>query len=243
MSNQIQGVLDAWIGHLAKEKLLMAEREALTAELGAWLPLLYAGAAGDAGAATELFRFVALHCKGLGHDGRPASAVVMQIACLKDVLTQTEGTPDPARMKLVHEMVRVAADAQALGQSERLEERAYDLLKHRSPVFTLSKVVVGCLVGPMRAELLDSLFARVLRECARHGIDRMIVDISSADEPDDRFFRTIQGLLTSPDVPPVSVVISGVRDLDTAARALHKLGIDTPRLELAERLAEVLDAK
>jgi hypothetical protein len=240
MTNSIPGLLDAWVSHLAKEKLLMGEREALTAELSTWLQLLFAGAGGDTGASAELFRFVALHCKSLGHEGRPASAVVMQVASLKDLLLGQTPAPDPKLLQLVHELIRVAADAQALGQGEKLKEKAIDELKHRSPVFTLPNVVLGCLVGPMRAELLDALFARVLTECARHGIDRMIVDISSADEPDDRFFRTIHGLLTSPDVPPVSVIISGVRDLDATTMALRKLGVDTPRLRLVTQLGEVL---
>lgn len=240
MSTQIQSVLEGWVSVLAKEKLLMAEREGVTAEFGHWLQLLYAGAGGDAGATSELFRLVALHCKALGHEGRPASAVVMQIATLRELLLHESPAPAPALLRLVQEMVRVAADAQALGQSERLEERGIDLLKHRSPVFSLEKVVVGCLVGPMQAELLDSLFARVLRECVRHGIDQIVVDIAAADEADDRFFRTIHGLLTSPDVPPVSVIISGVRDLDAAAMALRALGVDTPRLRLVTSLREVL---
>lgn len=243
MSNTTAELLDAWLSQLARDKLLMADREALRAELGAWLELLERGAAGDAGAHAELLRFVALHCKGLGYDGRPASAVVMQVTGLEDALVARGTPPDSKLRSIAREMIRVAADAQALGQSERLQERAQNELKHRSPVFRLPTAVVGCLVGGMRAELMDSLLGRVLRECTRHGLDQVILDLSSADEPDDRFFRTIQGLFTSPDVPPVSVTLTGLRDLDSARAALQKLGVDTRRLRLSGELGEVVSAR
>lgn len=240
ISTATPGVLESWVSQLAQEKLLMAEREALTAELGSWLQLLEAGAAGDPGATSELLRLVALHCKTLGYDGRPASAVVMQIARLEDAFLAQGPTPTPAVLRSIREMVRVAADAQALGQSERLKERAIDELKHRSPVFHLPHAVLGCLMGAMRAELMDALLGRMLRECTRHGLDQLILDISCADDPDDRFFRTIHGLFTSPDVPPVSLTITGARDVGAMRAALHKLGVDTPRLRYAAELGEVL---
>lgn len=240
MSIPIPQVLESWVSLLAREKLLMAEREGLRAEFGSWLELLDAGAAGDVGASAELLRLVALHTKGLGYDGRPSSAVVMQVARLQDALLAQETAPDPAILRLVGEMVRVAADAQALGQSDRLQERALNELKHRSPVFRLPHAVLGCLVGAMRAELMDALLGRMLRECTRHGLDQLILDVSSADDLDDRFYRTIQGLFTSPDVPPVSLTLTGLRDLDGARAALAELGVDTRRLRLASELGEVL---
>src|SRR5262245_17915994 len=82
----LPGVLEQWIAALEGAHVLMGPREAVASELARWIALIGPAIEGDQASSHELFKLVAFHARGLGGDGRPASAALMQILVLEDVM-------------------------------------------------------------------------------------------------------------------------------------------------------------
>src|SRR5262249_15472065 len=158
-----------WIRALEKAHVLMGPREAIAALLGRWLTFFAPASGGDEAASKELFKLVAFHARGLGGEGRPASAALMQFLALADVLGDAGALREP-EAKLIRELPRIVADSHALGASERAKTRHHLEIRDFSPIIRLGdSTIVGFLLGAMETDLIDAMIGRVLRECARTG--------------------------------------------------------------------------
>lgn len=234
---RVEELLEGWLGRLGEGRLLMGKREAVAAELETWLGLLAAALSGDAASEHELYRLVALHAKALGAESRPASATIMQILVLGDSVEESEISDKPKALKMIREMTRVSADAHALGQSERLRDKHEDELCSKTPMVRLGPDrVLAFMIGPMTSRIIDSLFGRVLRECARVETHEVWVDLLGADPDDDRFHRTVAAFLESEPARATRLVLTGARDPEQTVRAIAALGTDLSRLRVLPKL-------
>lgn len=222
----------AWIERLEKAHVLMGAREAIAAELLRWLVHLGPAAEGDQSAAHELYKLVAFHARALGSDGRPASAALMQALLLEEALASvmTGGTPKPLAL-VVREILRIVADAHALGAGERAKNRHHLEIRDFSPVVRVGeKTIVGFLLGAMDSDLIDAMIGRLLREAARTGADDVVLDAFGAARDNDTFHRTIQAFLRSEIGIRVRLTLSGLRDAEATRAALERLGCNMERV-------------
>ncbi|MEQ8276759.1 MAG: hypothetical protein RMA76_26805 [Deltaproteobacteria bacterium] len=227
--------LTAWLERLAAARVTMAGAEAVASEFAGWLELLERATEGDSSAEGDLYRLCAMHGRRLGQEGRPASAAILQPLLLADVLG-----PDHRFAGRVRELVKIIADAHALGTTERLETRQNKMLRTSTPVLRVPGAVVGWIVGPMLADTIDAIAGRLFAECAAAGASKAILDLSTAQAPNDVFFRTIAGYTKSDIAPKYRLVLTGVEDIDATRAAIAALGADVSRFEIHARLYDVL---
>lgn len=230
-------LLDAWLTKLEAAHVLMGAREAAEAELGRWLSYLSQAASGDDSAERELFKLVAFHARGLGAEGRPASAALMQAVLLQDVVIGIYGAkpgspaPPSGLLAVLRELLRVVVDAHALGSSERTKLRHHLEIRDFSPVIRLgSKTIVGFLLGAMERDLIDAMIGRLLREAARTHADEVVLDVFGAARDNETFQRTIQAFLRSEVGCRIRLTLSGLRDAEGTKRALAALGCNMERV-------------
>lgn len=232
-------MLDAWVRRMAAAKVLMGEKEGIEAELSGWLELLDRAVAGEAWAETELSRLVALHARNLGAEGRPASAVLMQIILLDETL-QEVGRADQTR-ELIQHLLRLVADAHEAGVTQRLTAKHRKRLSAMAPVIRLGdRAVVGFLLGPMQPELLDALVGRVLREAVRSGAKVAVIDCLGADRDDEIFHRTIAAMQKQPPGDRLRLILTGLRDPDRSRQELERFGVDLERVQVEEDINAVV---
>jgi hypothetical protein len=223
---------------MAEARVTMAKPADAAAELEGWIELLYAARDGDAGAETDLYRLIAMHGRRLGQEGRPASAAILQPLLLEDTLEAELGVDHPFRSH-VRELVKIVADAHALGQGERTENAHDKMLRTSSPVLRLGqRAVVGWLIGPLRPDTIDAVVGRLFAECAGAGAPMAILDLSTAGPPTDVFFRTVAGYSKSDVAKKYRLVITGVDE--TAREQIAALGADLSTFDVHERLYDVL---
>ena len=223
-----------WVHRLADRRLLMGLREGVKAQLSAWLTHLDAAAAGDEPAGHELFKLAAFHARALGFDGRPASAAIGQIIELRAAVAEACGHLPSRLERQIDELLRVVADAHALGHAERLGGQHAQVLRNGAPVIRLDDTTIAAFViGPMHAENVDALVGRLLREVAATGAQQAVVDLFGADDPDDRFHETAALLLQSPEGRNVHLVLTGARDPEKTQDAILGHGVDAARVEVA----------
>ncbi len=231
--------LNAWLERLQSAGVTMAQPDAAASEFGGWLELLTRAADGDASAEGDLYRLCAMHGRRLGQEGRPASAAILQPLLLADTLMAEQGN-DHRFTRHVRELVKIVADAHALGQTERLESRQNKMLRTSTPILRTSGVVLGWIVGPMLADTIDAIVGRLFAECAAAGAERAVLDLSTAHAPNDVFFRTVAGYTKSDLAPKYRLVLTGVEDADAMRASIAALGADTGRFDIHARLYDVL---
>jgi hypothetical protein len=234
-------MLDAWIARMAAAKVLMADERALRAELSGWLELLDLVIAGEKWAEDELSRLVSFRARNLGAEGRPASACLLQIMLLGDVLAEAQPEARAASKRLIEEMLQLVADAHEAGVTQRLAAKHRARLATVAPVFRLGeRTVVGFVIGPMIGELLDALFGRLLREASRTDATVMVVDCFGGDDEGEVFYRTIAGVQKTPPGDRMHIVVSSVKSNEVARRGLERAGADMLRVRLADDVHEAL---
>ena len=102
------------------------------------------------------------------------------------------------------------------------------------------QAIVGFLLGPMEAEILDALFGRVLRESVRAGAKTIVIDCFGADEDDELFHRTIFSLQEQPPGDDLDVVLTGLRDIERTRTLLEAAGAKLDRIRFEEDVSRVL---
>jgi hypothetical protein len=222
---------DAWLERLEREHVLMGQREATRSALERWLDYLGPTAEGDQSTAHELYKLVAFHARNLGAEGRPASAALMQIILLEDALKETLPDPPSAITGVVREMMRVVADAHALGSGERARSRHHLEIRDFSPVIRLQdKTILGFLLGAMESDLIDAMMGRLLRETARSGADVVVLDTFGAARDNELFHRTVHAFQRSEVGCRVTLVLTGLRDTEATKAALRATGCNMERI-------------
>ncbi|MCC7384500.1 MAG: hypothetical protein IT384_21815 [Deltaproteobacteria bacterium] len=236
-------ILARWLDLVAKEEVLSGSREALESELSGWLELLEAASA-PGPSRHELDKLVAFHARSQGLENLPASATALRVHLLEDAARDVHGELPPELHSQLKWMLRVAADAHALGQAEHLENRHHREIRDFSPLLRLDDdTVVAFMLGPMTPELIDAVTGRLLRDCAATGATTAVLDVLGAQPDDDRFHRTIVALLESDVGRRLKLVLSGLRDVEGTRAALGRLGADLARLELVESASTFLVAR
>ena len=232
-------MLDAWIRRMSAAKVLMSDSDALRSELSAWLELIEQARLGEPWAADELLRLVSFHARNLGADGHAASAALMQIILLEETLEEA-GQRDQSR-KLLHDLLRLVADAHEAGVAQRLAAKHRGELARAAPVIRIGeRAVVGFLGGPMHPDLIDALFGRVLRECARTGAEVAVIDTLGTNPDDDLFHRTVEGMQRIPPGDRLRIILTGLPDPELTERALVRAGASMERIELRGDVSEVI---
>lgn len=221
-------IVRAWAARCEAERILPQDREAAIAEVAGWCELL---AAGDH---AELERLVALHGRAHGYDGRPASSLAGRMLAL-------EASAPSAQAPALRQMLRVALDAYAIGLAEAKDARHHRAIRDMTPLFRVSgQRLVLMLIGPLLPELIDAAMARLLNERVASGADTAIIDLLGAGPPDERFCRTVAGLLRDPAATKLSLVLTGA-DPDALRGELASAGADLSRVRFEPRLSDVLD--
>lgn len=227
----VRGRLHAeWLSRLEAAHVLMGAREGVGIELNRWLSQLGPSADGDLSAAHELYKLVAFHARGLGAEGRPASAALTQALLLEDSLRSLVEITPPLR-DVLREILRVVADAHALGHSERAKNRHHLEIRDFSPVIRVGeRTIMGFLLGAMESDLVDAMIGRLLREAARTDADRVVLDTFGAARDNDTFHRTLQAFMRSEIGCRVNLVLTGLRDAEATRAALQALGCNMERI-------------
>lgn len=221
-------IVAAWISGLEKAHVLMGPREAVSSELSRWIALIGPAIDGDQASAHELFKLVAFHARALGAEGRPASAALMQIWILQDLLP-------PGASALLREIGKVTADAHALGSAERAKNRHQLEIRDFSPVVRLGeKTIVGFLLGAMESDLIDAMTGRLLREAARSGAELVVLDCFGAARDNAVFHRTVQAFLRHEVGCRLTLILAGLRDPEATRAALTALGCNMERLRFEQ---------
>lgn len=229
-------VLDAWVRRLEAERVHMAPIQALRSELSGWLPLLFSADTVDHDA---LMRQVAFHARNLGAEGRPASAAILQIALLEDAMNEV-GSMTPAQRPVLRQMLRVVADAHALGASVR-QQNNHQAALSRAPIVRLpGQATVGFLVAGMQAQLIDAVLGRLLRAAAGSQEARAILDVSGAPPDDETFHRSLHGFATRPEFKGLTLDVTGLGHPAGTQDALDQLNTPRDRIRLFERLEDAL---
>jgi hypothetical protein len=239
-----EAVLTAWAELLDREQVgPRGGRDAALAELGPWLELIDSAVAGDEPAKKELDKLVAFQARSLGIEDRPASSAVLRVHLLGEALAQVNGKLSPPLRAHLRWLMRIAADAHALGAAERSENRHHREIRDFSPVFRLrGDTVVAMMLGPMTPEIIDAITGRLLRECAASGAKVAVLDCFGAAEDDDRFHRTIAAMLAASSARDLELVLTGLRDPERTRRALQAIDAKLERLRLVPSLGAYLEA-
>ncbi len=212
-------MLQRWLSALERERALIGSRAEAEARLTAWVPWIVAAVGGDPAAEAELLRIVALDARNLAQESRAASTVVTQSMLLDEAWPE----PPHAVRRLTRLLVRVAADAHALGAMGVREAAHRRLLADHTPVVPIEGRWLGFLMGPPDPDVIDGVLGRLLRAAAGAGAKEVGLDLSASPGPDPVLLRTLDGF-AGMDTGPV--------------RRLTVLGLETPqtlRVELARR--------
>ena len=139
------------------------------------------------------------------------------------------------------ELVRILADAHALGALEREKARARRARQAAAPVLCLPKrAVVGFVADTADADLLDGVMARVLRECAGRGVKEAVLDVAGSRREDELLHRTIAGFAASPESKRVVLVVTGLASVARCRAQLEDLGADLSEVKLFDALDRYL---
>ena len=232
-------MLDAWIRRLTAAKVLMGDAESARSQLSTWLELLDHARRSESWAEAELMRLVSFHARNLGAEGHAASAALMQVVLL-DELYEEAGLRGEMR-GLMLQLMRLVVDAHGAGAAQRLTARHRGETARSAPVIRIGeRAVVGFLGGPMHAEILDALFGRVLRECARVGAHVAVIDTLGTNPDEDLFYRTIEGMQRMPPGDRLRIIVTGLADPEATQEKLSHYRIDMSRVVLRGDVSEVI---
>ncbi len=226
----VDALTEQWLGRVQALKVLTEDRTLLGSVVRGWLEALQ-----KPDDATDLSERVALYGRSLGTDGQPASAAVLQGVLLRDILAAADAGEDIVTRTTG--LIRILADAHALGSLEREKLRARRARQSAAPVLCIAGVgVIGFVADTADADLVDGVVARVLRECAGRGERQAIIDIGGARREDQLIHRTIAGFTTSGDADRYHLVVTGLGPVSRTRIALEGLNANFERLTLAETL-------
>ena len=233
-------ILAAWATRVGAERLFQRDKESALTEMAGWIPLLDAATSGDEASERELYKLVAFHARSAGMEAQPPSTVVARLVLLGEAIAEAAPASSAKSVALVRALIRVAADAHALGQTERFTGVRLRELRDISPVFQWSPTtLVGFLLGSMASEVLDPLIGRLLREAVASGARRIVIDVSGAPPDDDRVHRTVEEILGENAELRLEPVLCGLRDPDATRAKLVAMGVDESRLKMVKRLDEL----
>ena len=223
-ASTVSELLERWLDRLETSGALIDGRPATRARLEAWFPWLQAAATGDESARAELMRLVALDARNLAQEGRPASTVVAQPLLLAGAWSA------PAADELCQLLVRVAADAHALGIAGVHEAAQQRLLAKHAPVVALGDRWLGYLIGPMAADVIDGLFGRLMTGAAGMGATDIAVDVSGAQGPTPLFYRTLKGFSDTDTGSVRRLTVTGLAHTAIFERELEAMSIPSTRV-------------
>jgi len=177
------------------------------AAMAAWWPLWLAARAGDEPSAFDLLERAALDARDAGERGRTASQTLEPWIRLARIHATAED------LELQGRLVRVAADAHALGAVWRNERAHRDAMTHESPIAALpGGVVVAWLWGPPERSVLDGVLDRLFRRAVATGARYAVVDLSRLSPLDDTVRATLYGIPDAGLPSAVLVVVCGLSD-------------------------------
>lgn len=196
------------------------------AVLDAWAELLE----GSEADLEELEGLVALHARSLGESGRPASQAVLQVHVVSTLpgLTSKRQTLGP----WIERLVRVAADAHAIGAATRLERRGSRRLRERLPVLEIpGGTVLACAVGRLDGDMLDVLLGRAFVVAMGAGAREVALDLGGADEIDERaLLDTLVGFKRHELAGKLRLVVIGAPDPDGLTARLRTRGVGSEQV-------------
>ena len=234
----MRALLERWLDRLEADGLLVGGRAATAARLQGWLPWLQAAAEGDASAEAELLRIVAFDARNQAQEGRPASLAVSQPLLLAAVWSEVSAE---VSQRLSQLLVRVAADAHALGAAGVKDGQQRTLLGRRTPVTRFGDRWLGFIVGPLDAEVVDVVLDRLLVAAVGAGARETGVDLSGAEAPNPLFLRTLEGFAKSDTGSVARLTVTGVVDAPRYVQALAANGVRPERVAFG-RLDEWLQS-
>ena len=224
----MQDFLERWLDVLGDAGALIGGRAATKARLEGWVPWLEAAAAGDQSAQAELLRIVALDARNLAQEGRAASSAIAQPLLLE----RAWPTSSDAR-RLSHLLVRVAADAHALGAAGVRDAAHRRLLARRTPIIPIGTGWLGFMVGAIDPDVLDGVLGRLLQVAAGSGAAEVALDLSGAEPPDALLARTLLGFVTVDTGPVRRLTVTGVGDPDALLRTLARDKVPPARVAVS----------
>ena len=222
-------LLERWLDELDAAGALIGNRQATAARLEGWVPWLEAAARGDEAAQAELLRIVAFDARNLAQEGRPVSTVLWQPLLLEEAWPgeRAEGA------RLSRLLVRVAADAHALGTAAMMDARQRALLARRSPVIPIGARWLGFMLGPMAEEVIDGVIGRLLQAAAGSGSTDVALDICGAEPPNALFVRTLEGFATADTGPVSRLTVTGAPSESNLAADFAARGVKPERVAFA----------
>ncbi len=220
-------LLERWLDQLESASALIESRTATAQRLEGWIPWLEAAMGNDESARAELMRIVALDARNLAQEGRPASTVITQPLLLSTAWPEFS----ESALELSHLLVRVAADAHALGNAEVKDARQRILLARHSPIVPTPVGWLGYLIGPMVPDVIDGVFGRLLQAAATTAAAEVAVDVSGAEGPNPLFVRTLEGFAEADTGSVLRLTVTGVdgteltQELARRSVPLHRVSV------------------
>lgn len=190
------------------------------AQAAGWLELLEA-------APDELEGLVALHARSEAEAGRPASRVVGPLLALAPLVE--------ARAP-VERLIRLSADAAAVGAATRVDRQHRRRARTHNPVLPVSADrILACAVGPLDGEVLDALLGRALGLAAARGASELWLDLSGVDDHDldlDLLSATAGAYPEHELASEVRLVVSGLETPERLRATLTARGVAMDRVEV-----------
>lgn len=232
----MQDFLERWLDALDAAGALIGDRAATKARLEGWVPWIDAAAGGDDAAQAELLRIVALDASNLAQEGRAASSAVTQPL----LLDRAWPTPTEAQRRLAHLLVRVAADAHALGAAGVKDLARSRLLARHTPIVPIGRGCLGFIIGPIGPDVVDGVIGRLLQVAAGVGATEVALDLSGAEPPNALLSRTLAGFVTVDTGPVRRLTVTGVEAPDALAEVLHRKQVPDERVTVSELTAWIV---
>ncbi len=160
---------------------------------------------------SELSGVIALFARGEGEAGRPASGVVLPVAALAAAIRSVGGESGVGA-----DLLRVAADAHAVGLGTRHGRRLARMLERSSPVLELPDGrVLACPVGHLDGDLIDAVLFRAFALAAASGAAEVVLDLSAATIADEQaLLSTLRRFPEHERASALRLTVTGVDDLD-----------------------------
>ncbi len=229
----IQARIDTWLHRI---KAMLGPGPSTTEfahEIEGWLPLVVDAAQGNEWSEGELHRLVAFQARNMGRQGQPTSLTLSRLQVVEEVLAHTNDSKEEGqKLKTqIADLSGLAVDAHQLGLTDRLARKHILSFKHSAPVIHLKdRAIIGFLLGPMEAEIIDAMLGRILTECSRRGIRTAALDVLGAEPDNETFHRSILGTTQLEDRPCTALTLTGLRNIEATRASLNKMGVDPARV-------------
>ncbi len=202
-----------WVQQLEQLGLRIFDKKALQAECDGWLELLENTLNGQESAEGELQRLISLYGRSLGASGKPASVCFSQFTALEDCIRSVY-PEKPQALSLARRLGNLAADAHALGASQRREAQQTQELSKNMPVFAWEdSLVAGIYVGKLQADTLDALLARMFMLAISRGSAVAALELSFSTVDDSLLLETMRGYLSHELAPRLLLKVCGPQNI------------------------------